>query len=422
MVFFGLCEAAVRIVRPDISIPQGAQHFRFSQSFEFQLPHHRRDPVLGWTLTPGQYGPMHINSQGFRGPEFTAAKPAGAKRIAHLGDSCTMGFTIRADRDVYGALLAALLGQRGLEAETLNFGVDGYSSHQGRLVLDRVLDYGPDYVTVYFGYNDHHFSNTSDRETRFAPPPLLRLLERSHAYRYLRRQVLRATGGGGRLVQPKRRVDLDEFTDNLRRIVETVRARGAVPILMTTPLRPGIPLIENEVPAEEGGRQVWVTQDWWVSRQLESRGVRPDQAAGTEALRQVLDAGLRRYPDWPWLHYLRAGELERAGDAAGARAELERAATTDAERRVLEAYNDRVREAARASGAELVDLAREFATRGAMSLFNDVVHPSASGHKLIAELLAAEIERLQERLRGGAEGRERMPAPAGAGSDEPGDG
>jgi lysophospholipase L1-like esterase len=397
LVFFcGLLEAGVRIAHPNISIPQSPQHFQFSQSFEFQLPHHRRDSVLGWTLQPGQYGATHVNSLGFRGPEWRPAKPPGAERIAHLGDSCTMGFTIPADGDVYGALLEGLLRQRRPDTEALNFGVDGYSSYQGRLLLDRVFEYRPDYVTLYFGYNDHHFANKSDRQTQFALPGSVQLLERSHAFRFLRRQILLRRGGGARLVRPERRVDLPEFESNLRAMIETSRARGAMPILLTTPLRPGIPLIENEVLAQEPGGAEWVTQDWWVSRQLAARGVQPQTPEGTAALRQVLDDGLRRHPDWPWLHYLCARELARAGDAAGARAELQQAVATDAERRVMDAYNERVRVVSQALGVELVDLAREFEARASTPLFNDVVHPNPMGHKLIAELLAARIERLEE--------------------------
>ena len=91
LVFFGLVEAGVRLVEPDLSLPQAEQHFRFTQDFEFELPHHVRDERLGWRLRPGTYGDMRINSQGFRGREFARAATPGTKRIALLGDSCTMG-------------------------------------------------------------------------------------------------------------------------------------------------------------------------------------------------------------------------------------------------------------------------------------------------------------------------------------------
>ena len=390
-------EGLVRLARPDLSIPQPAGHFRFTQSFEFELPHHRRDPVLGWRLQPGVYGPMRINSEGFRGPEWQKGKVA-RKRIAHLGDSCTMGFTIGVDAEVYAAVLPVLLQGDGMEVEALNFGVDGYSSHQGRLLLHQVLaDYVPDFVTFYFGYNDHHFSNASDRETRYTTPWLVRTLEHSHAYRLLRRHLLRLVRREGKLVQPERRVDLDTFEANLRTMVEATRAAGATPILLTTPLRPGPPLVENEVPVTLDGKPAWVTQDWWVAQQLARRGLGLERAAGSEELRQFLAGALQEHPDWPYLHYLQARELERAGDPQGARAELGQVALHDRERGVMAQYNERVRIVSRSLQVELVDLDRLYAARPAPHLFNDVVHPSPAGHKLIAQALAGAVLRLEHR-------------------------
>lgn len=398
------CEGIVRIAGPDLTVPQAAGHFRFTQTFEFELPHHRRDPVLGWRLQPGVYGKMRINSEGFRGPEWQRG-PAAAKRIAHLGDSSTMGFSIGDDADIYAALLPALGAREGLRLEALNFGVDGYSSHQGRLLLAQVLrDYAPNYVTLYFGYNDHHYSNASDRDTRFSTPWIVTALEHSHAYRFLRRQLLLVVHREGRLVQPERRVDVNTFEDNLRRMVEAARAAGTIPILMTTPLRPGVPLIENEVPVTVEGKPRWVTQDWWVNEQLGGRGLDVERAGGTEALRQFLDAALQEHPDWAYLHYLRARELERAGDVAGARAALAQVALHDGERSLLGQYNERVRMVARSLQVELVDLARLFEARPSLHLFNDVVHPSAAGHALIAQALVATLRRLETRASAPAPG------------------
>jgi lysophospholipase L1-like esterase len=397
LLSLGACEGIVRLAGPDLSIPQAAGHFRFSQSFEFELPHHRRDPLLGWRLQPGVYGEMRINSEGFRGAEWSRGKTAG-KRIAYLGDSCTMGFTIPADADVFGALLPQLLQRQSLQLEGLNFGVDGYSSHQGRILLEQVLpQYAPDYVTLYFGYNDHHYSNASDRETRFATPWLLATLERSHAYRFMRRQLLLLLRREARLVQPERRVVLEEFEENLRDMVAAARAAGAEPILLTTPLRPGIPLVQNEVPLEVDGRQTWVTQDWWVTQQLQSRGMQLGEAAGTEELRRFLAWALQQHPDWAYLHFLQARELERAGDRAGARAAMAQATLHDRERQVMAQYNERIRTVASTLQAELLDLERQFESRPSPHLFHDVVHPSHAGHKLIAQKLAETLLRLEGR-------------------------
>ncbi len=394
---FAAFEALVRLARPELSIPQAAGHFRFTQSFEFELPHHQRDPVLGWRLQPGVYGSMRVNSHGFRGPEWRTGKSA-TKRIAHLGDSSTMGFTIADDDEIYAALLPRLVQRDGLALEALNFGVDGYSSYQGRILLEQVLgDFAPDYVSFYFGYNDHHFSNASDRDTRFSTPWILRALEHSHAYRFMRRHLLRLTRREAELREPSLRVDLESFESNLRAMVEAARARGAVPILMTTPLRPGVPLVENEVRIERDGKPAWVTQDWWVATELRQRGLELEGAARSEDLRRFLREALQAHPDWAYLHFLQARELERARDPQGARAALGRVALHDRERGVLEQYNERVRSVARSLHTELVDIARMCEARPSPHLFNDVVHPSPAGHKLIAQALAEALLGLEGR-------------------------
>lgn len=392
----GAFEGIVRLAKPDLSIPQASGHFRFTQTFEFELPHHKRDPLLGWRLQPGTYGRMHINQEGFRGPEWSLGK-GKEKRIAYLGDSCTMGFTIPDDAEIFGAMVPKLLSRDSLQFEGLNFGVDGYSSHQGRILLEKVLpQYQPDYVTLYFGYNDHHYSNASDRETRFETPRLVQTLEHSQAYRFLRRQLLLLLHRQGRLIQPVRRVDLDHFEENLRSMVSAARAAGAVPILVTTPLRPGIPLVENEVPLETPKGRTWVTQDWWVAQQLQSRGVQLSEVEGTQELRGFLTQAIREHPDWPYLYYLQARELERAGDPKAARAAMSQAALHDRERQLMGRYNERVRAVARSLQVELLDLERHFEGRPSPHLFNDVVHPSQAGHKLIAQKLAETVARLEQ--------------------------
>jgi lysophospholipase L1-like esterase len=193
-----------------------------------------------------------------------------------------------------------------------------------------------------------------------------------------------------RLSEAHRRVDLDDFEENLRDMVSRVRERGATPILITTPLRPDVPLIQNEVLAEMDGSPAWITQDSWVSRELRKRGVRLEDAAGTQALEDVLTLGLRLHPEWSYLHFLRGRELKIAGRPAEARAALARAAQYDEERRVMERYADRVRRIAAELAVDLVDLADTFAAQRQL-LFNDVVHPNRRGHRLIADELVQTV-------------------------------
>lgn len=388
LVFLGAAELVVRALGPDLTIPQAESHFRFEQGAELAMLHHQRDPVLGWRLLPGIHPGMRVNSQGFRGPELPPERDPRRRRIALLGDSCTMGFRVASEDDIFAGLLPRLLAGDGIAAETLNFGVDGYSSHQGRLLLDDVLDvYAPDYVTLYFGYNDHHWANASDREIDFSTPAARHILETSHAYRLLRRWILRLAGKEARLVTPERRVAPDAFEENLRAMVLRIRGAGAVPILLTTPLRPGVPLIQNEVRAQVDGHEEWVTQSWWVRHELARQGLTVASAAGSDALLDVLTAGIARHPDWPYLHWLQARELHERGDEAGAAAARRRARELDAERRVMDDYNRRVRTVARELDAPLLDLAETFASEEPKPLFIDVVHPNRAGHRLIAARL-----------------------------------
>lgn len=97
------------------------------------------DTKLYWRLKPDQdcytkidRKPVHINSQGTRGPEFQPDKPANTIRILSLGDSRTFGWGL-ADEETYSRRLEQLL--RGVETgnktvEVINAGVNAWSYPQ----------------------------------------------------------------------------------------------------------------------------------------------------------------------------------------------------------------------------------------------------------------------------------------------------
>jgi lysophospholipase L1-like esterase len=113
-------------------------------------PFLRRDPVLFWTPRPGVLG---HNSKGFYGPEFDVDKDDGVFRVVCLGDSCT-----HFGNPTYPGIFQQLVNERypDKRVEVINVGVIGYTSFQGRTLMEtRVVDWDPDLVTVYFGWNDH---------------------------------------------------------------------------------------------------------------------------------------------------------------------------------------------------------------------------------------------------------------------------
>jgi len=115
------------------------------------------DPKLYWRLKPNQdcytkigHKPVHVNSQGTRGPEFQTEKPAGSLRIVSLGDSRTFGWGLT-DEETYSRRLERLLqaGAGGRKVEVINAGVNAWSYPQMLVYFrDFALKYQPDYVIL----------------------------------------------------------------------------------------------------------------------------------------------------------------------------------------------------------------------------------------------------------------------------------
>ena len=117
------------------------------------------DPLLGWRGKAGFEGvhyranlpatPLRLNSRGWRDVEPSAARTPGKRRIVLLGDSFGMGLGVAREEGV-----ATLLGNE-LGAEVVNLAMNGYSTDQELLVLEREgLAYSPDIVVVLFYWND----------------------------------------------------------------------------------------------------------------------------------------------------------------------------------------------------------------------------------------------------------------------------
>jgi lysophospholipase L1-like esterase len=132
------------------------------------------------------------NAQGMRRKEDVGPKEPGAIRIAVLGDSCTIGFgvphasTVKEIEDNAGrdrpyaewlelSLRAAFPGRK---IEVLNLGVPGYSTWQGRVLVDRMGD-DIDIVTAAFFTNDAVNRGLTFRQT--APSTTLQKVVRKLA-------------------------------------------------------------------------------------------------------------------------------------------------------------------------------------------------------------------------------------------------
>ncbi len=113
-----------------------------------------RRPEGQWEVT--------INDQGFRGADFSVAKPEGTYRVVTLGASSTFGFK-NADDQTYPYYLQQILeGRRVREGcgavrafEVLNLGIPHLGSAEIlSLLRNEALAFSPDMVTFYEGLND----------------------------------------------------------------------------------------------------------------------------------------------------------------------------------------------------------------------------------------------------------------------------
>jgi hypothetical protein len=115
------------------------------------------DERLYWKLKPNQdcytkvgHKPVHVNSHGTRGPEFSTSKPTNTVRVISLGDSRTFGWGL-SDEETYSRQLEQLLQNSGdsRRFEVINAGVNAWSYPQMQVFFREIaLSYQPDAVVI----------------------------------------------------------------------------------------------------------------------------------------------------------------------------------------------------------------------------------------------------------------------------------
>ncbi|HET9481218.1 MAG TPA: GDSL-type esterase/lipase family protein [Candidatus Polarisedimenticolia bacterium] len=198
------------------------------------------------------------NARGFTGPEVPYEKPPGTFRVVAMGDSSTFGWGVETEQS-YPRVLETELRRRlpGRRIEVINLGVCGYTSLQGRVLLEREgLRYQPDIVTISYGSNDFSpvpepFEEVYRRNLGWSGAARA-LLNHSRAYRLYASALLGAVQargapaaapaeGGARIVL---NVGPDASQENLIRMAGAASAGGADPIFVAhcTPGHLGEPM------------------------------------------------------------------------------------------------------------------------------------------------------------------------------------
>jgi len=244
--FFLLVEVGLRIVgvRPG---PQPRILLRMVDT-DIELPFIQPDAETFWSPAPGFRGefmgkPVSINALGLRGAEVAIPKPAGLKRVVCFGDSITFGYGA-GDEETYAYRLGRLLEER--HAEVVNAGVTGFTSHQVRRLVHRLLPrLQADVATICIGWNDGNRRYADDREyerrlhmVMAVEGPLDHLfLYRTMKAAYARAFALRGLDGRKGSAQLGRRATLEQYRENLAAIVAECRANGTQPVFIALPRR-----------------------------------------------------------------------------------------------------------------------------------------------------------------------------------------
>src|SRR5262245_41704635 len=198
----------------------------------FQDKHFVYDPYLLWR--PREGDPM-FNSQGYRGDEISVAKKPGSYRIFAVGDSNTLGWRGK-DGPNWPLDLQDLLRQKSDRFTVINAGVYGYSSFQGLRRFKEALPFQPDMVLISFGCNDAMRVTMSDEE--FANRKIRSTGLDTTLVKFRVGQLFLACSdkivfNGKEGLVP--RVSLQEYEDNLGKIIRLAKEKKIQVVLLTRP-------------------------------------------------------------------------------------------------------------------------------------------------------------------------------------------
>lgn len=157
-------------------VPAGYWRYRDAAA-DWQL-----DPEIGWVNRPNldaeardldQIVRFRTNPDGLVPVETRRERKPGVLRIMVFGDSMVVGRSVRQE-ETYTARMEARLREAGLDVEVINAGVQGYSTDQALLLLERLLPlYSPDVVLFGSTLNDFGGNEVSNNNAQAKPRFLL---------------------------------------------------------------------------------------------------------------------------------------------------------------------------------------------------------------------------------------------------------
>ena len=338
-------------------------------------------------------------SAAYQGRDFVAPfaiQPTpGRPRVMVFGESSVRAGSNLPAAQEFPALLEGRLGDAGVNAEVLNLGRIGLDSHAIRTLVPEALRYHPAVVVYYYGHNDignayflARYSSISSATTAHVRA----WAQRFQVYASLRDLVMPAPKAPDHPpipVQPdetQRALAAAEFSANLEITVRAAQRAGAKVVLVTSISRDGLYESNTAVCPQQVPQGMWVVSrtGYVLHPQIMSRG---------EA-----DAAADAAPDCPEARFVRGWWRQADGDLTGGWADLRAARDLDpVPIRASEGIIAATRAVAAHTGATLVDLVAAEDGIKAETMndwFIDPVHPSATGHRELADVLMPTVRAL----------------------------
>ena len=248
----------------------------------------RSDPVSEIELLPGWQGVLDghrttINQFGMRDRKsITIAKPENTWRIAVVGSSVVMGYSVHDGEtlcDVLETQLNAASDGKSPHVEVLNFGTGRqWALHRRALVDRKVLAFRPD-VLVYFAHQDeftgpvNHLSGLISEGRSSGFPELDQLFTDQGLIPEMPRGVLKS-----RISNPLR-VKLI-VAAIYRNLTEVCQLHGIIPVWAYLPIpgAPNAPDLSDTLPkiAADAGFEVIDLSGWYGNRKLSD--IKPREA------------------------------------------------------------------------------------------------------------------------------------------------
>jgi lysophospholipase L1-like esterase len=247
-----ILEGALRLlnVNPRVDNP----FFLLVRVFEYP-DYFEKDSSLFWRLRPNIKegteflvpGSYRTNSLGLRGTEPNIDTLSQQVRVACFGNSCTFGWRLN-ESETYPQQLEQALSQSPSQQKftVFNCGIPGYSSFQGRKLLQELVPIlKPQFVTLCYGWNDHWAAgfDIEDKKQQMAPQWVLDIqntASKSYLYRATKYLLLSRSERSREYTynrqSPTYRVSLDDYRENLLDMVNYCLTHGIKPIIVTAPI------------------------------------------------------------------------------------------------------------------------------------------------------------------------------------------